>query len=90
MNTPTFVFGKFNFLWFIVLIFFKQEVLDFESWSFSISDANRNPQFLPNWQKLYSFKEAYGLKDLSPPSIAELVQRMTEKESLTQDYYRFF
>ena len=38
------------------------------------------------WKEAYSVKEAMGVKDLSPASIVEWVERMWEDDELFQEY----
>lgn len=59
------------------------EILDFETWIYNLTEANLTPDQNPRWFKEYSFKEEYGLKDLSPKSIDGLVKRFaTDRELL--------
>ncbi|KAF2893413.1 hypothetical protein ILUMI_12757, partial [Ignelater luminosus] len=64
------------------------EVLDYESWAFNLTEANLYPNLSPNWYKLYSFKHAYGVKDLSPQELAMLTERMAKTPALTELYFR--
>ncbi|KAB0799318.1 hypothetical protein PPYR_04006 [Photinus pyralis] len=64
-------------------------VVDYESWSYNLTEANMDPQTRPQWKKLYSFKESYGVTDISPKEVANLVERMTKDPELTQSYFRF-
>ncbi|KAF2878762.1 hypothetical protein ILUMI_27403, partial [Ignelater luminosus] len=65
------------------------EVLDYESWSFNVTEANLVPNILPRWQKLYSFKDAYGVNDLSPQELARLTIRMATTPYLPKLYFRY-
>ncbi|XP_022899980.2 sphingomyelin phosphodiesterase-like [Onthophagus taurus] len=64
------------------------ELLDYEVWSMNVTEANLTPELNPVWFKLYSFKEEYGVEDLSPASIRDLAIRMTEDHSIAQKYWR--
>lgn len=57
------------------------EVVDFESYMFNLTDANLHPYQMPNWYKSYSFKNYWNLKDLSPKSFNDLVERLVADES---------
>lgn len=65
------------------------DVLDYEQWTFNLTAANLNPKKSPDWYKIYSLKEAYGLPDLSGESLANLVKKMEKDQSLVQKYYEF-
>ncbi|KAF2893414.1 hypothetical protein ILUMI_12758 [Ignelater luminosus] len=65
------------------------EVLDYETWIFNVTDANLSPNISPNWYKLYSFKDAYGVDNLCPHELARLTERMAKTPSLTQLYFRY-
>ncbi|XP_022920309.2 sphingomyelin phosphodiesterase-like [Onthophagus taurus] len=63
------------------------EVLDAESWTFNLTEANLTPTQQPSWFKLYSFKDVFEMNDLSPKSMRELLIRMTTNHHLLQlDY----
>ena len=42
----------------------------------------------PVWYELYQAKAEYGLKELSPKSIDELLHRMLEDDALFQLYFK--
>nr|XP_022899979.1 sphingomyelin phosphodiesterase-like [Onthophagus taurus] len=64
------------------------EVLDFESWTFNLTEANLTPNLSPNWFKQYSFKEAFGLDNASPKSVKNLMYKMAQNHDLLQIEYR--
>lgn len=64
-------------------------MLDFEEWYYNLTEANQNPNQPPNWQRLYRFKEAYGMEDMEPQSFHNLLQRMTNNPTLADQYYRY-
>lgn len=74
---------------FLHLINQFQEVTDYDEWSYNLTEANLTPDVPPKWFKLYSFKEAYGVDDLSPNSLNELAERFARNKSLLDQYYRF-
>ncbi|XP_050500372.1 sphingomyelin phosphodiesterase 1 isoform X2 [Diabrotica virgifera virgifera] len=65
------------------------DALDFEEWTFNLTLANLNPNKNPEWYKLYSFKNAFGVKSLEAQEINDLVMRMTQKHELLDQYYRY-
>ncbi|CAG9826411.1 unnamed protein product [Diabrotica balteata] len=65
------------------------DALDFEEWTFNLTLANLNPNKNPEWYKLYSFKDAFGVKSLEAQEINDLVMRMTQKHELLDQYYRY-
>ncbi|CAH1104931.1 unnamed protein product, partial [Psylliodes chrysocephalus] len=65
------------------------DLLDFEEWTYNLTLANLNGDKNPEWYKLYSFKEAYGVKTLEPEEMSKLVFQMTKKHELIDQYYRF-
>ncbi|XP_071056721.1 sphingomyelin phosphodiesterase-like isoform X3 [Onthophagus taurus] len=65
------------------------EVHDYDCWSYNMTEANLTPNQRPNWFKLYSFKDAYGLSGASPSDLRDLTFRMVENETLRQKYWEF-
>lgn len=49
------------------------EVIDFETYIFNLTAANLTPDQPPTWFKEYSFREAFGVTDLSPYTLSKLV-----------------
>lgn len=71
------------------LIFVLQEVADFETWIFNLTEANLTPEQRPRWFKEYSFKEQYGMTSLSLENMNNLLTRMvTTDKHLIQDFNR--
>ncbi|KAF4523731.1 hypothetical protein B566_EDAN013848 [Ephemera danica] len=67
-----------------------QRVLDAESWTFNLTEANLAGSVVPpNWQKLYSFNEAYGTTSMLPAELDALVHRMAANVTLQQQYFEF-
>ncbi|XP_060531078.1 sphingomyelin phosphodiesterase-like [Cylas formicarius] len=65
------------------------ELLDAEEWTFNLTKANLNPEASPEWYKLYSFKDAFGVDNLGPDEIGNLLVRMTKDHSLINNYHVF-
>ncbi|XP_063243798.1 sphingomyelin phosphodiesterase-like [Bacillus rossius redtenbacheri] len=65
-------------------------ILDAESWVYNLTDANLYPYITPDWYKLYSFKEAYGVDSLVPSQLESLVNRMTWDHDLLRKYHMFY
>lgn len=49
------------------------EVIDFDTYIFNLTAANLSPDQPPKWFKEYSFREAFGITDLSPYTLSKLV-----------------
>lgn len=49
------------------------EVNDHETWIFNLTEANLNPDKTPIWFKEYSFRDAFGVNDLKPKTLSDLV-----------------
>lgn len=62
--------------------------MDYESWIFDLTEANHNPTSMPEWFRLYSFTEAYGVKDLSPVETEDAVYNIARNKELMQLYHR--
>nr|CAD7259209.1 unnamed protein product [Timema shepardi] len=63
--------------------------LDSESWVFNLTEANLSPDHSPDWFKLYSFRQEYGVKNLLPAQLDSLAHRMAANHTLIQQYQRF-
>lgn len=71
---------------------FVQAVTDYSEYTFNLTEANSNAESSPNWYKLYSFKDAYGLPDLTPKSLGNLYTQMASNNSdnaLVDKYFRY-
>ncbi|XP_011303535.1 sphingomyelin phosphodiesterase [Fopius arisanus] len=64
------------------------DVEDADNWMYNLTEANLTPEKRPNWVKSYSFKEEYGLKDLSKRSISDLVVELSKKGPKSTAYHR--
>jgi hypothetical protein len=65
-----------------------QEVLDYDHYTYNLTKANQNKDKDPEWYKLYSFKDAYGLKNTTYDSLTDLIGRMSRNRTLMQQYFR--
>ncbi|XP_059484531.1 sphingomyelin phosphodiesterase-like [Neocloeon triangulifer] len=66
-------------------------VLDHETWSFNLTEANLNgPDVPPTWTQLYSFKDAFGLSSLLPQDLDAFVSRLANDANLQDLYYRLY
>lgn len=63
--------------------------MDYDVWTYNITAANLEPDVRPNWFKLYSFKDAYGLSGAAPNDVRELAQNMASDRSVIEQYFRF-
>ncbi|XP_008192876.2 sphingomyelin phosphodiesterase [Tribolium castaneum] len=65
-------------------------LLDYEEWAFNLTLANSyGSSKLPEWYKLYSFVEAYGVDNLLPSEVDKVLYKMTDDHSLLDDYFKF-
>jgi len=61
--------------------------MDHETWYYNLTEANlAGADVAPIWQKLYSFKEAFGLESLHPKVLDQFVHALA-KDSVLQDKY---
>ncbi|GLH11753.1 Uncharacterized protein GBIM_16515 [Gryllus bimaculatus] len=65
-------------------------VIDSETWTYNLTDANLNGNAVPKWYKLYSFQEEYGVKSLVPSELDDLAHRMAKTPALLEKYHRFY
>lgn len=64
-----------------------KRIVDYDQFRLNLTDANLNPTETPTWDIAYSFKELYGVKDLSAKSIFNLGVSMGGSEDLAVKYY---
>lgn len=65
-------------------------MLDHETWFFNLTEANlAGEATLPNWQKLYTFTEAYGVDSVFPQEMYSVTLRMIDDPKLQQLYYGY-
>jgi sphingomyelin phosphodiesterase len=65
-------------------------VKDFENWIYNLTLANTNADHQPSWYKSYSFKNEYGISDLSYDSLHAWLCKLASDESLLNHYYKNF
>ncbi|XP_058443150.1 sphingomyelin phosphodiesterase 1-like isoform X2 [Malaya genurostris] len=65
------------------------EILDQETWIYNLTEANLSPERRPEWFKEYSFKDSYGLSDLSPNSLDGLLQTFAQSQQDLLQYWVF-
>ncbi|XP_012143489.2 sphingomyelin phosphodiesterase 1 isoform X1 [Megachile rotundata] len=66
------------------------EVTDYDNWMYNLNLANKNSHERPNWYKSYSFKEEYGVSDLSAKSLSNWFNTAVKNETLVNKYYKHF
>ncbi|XP_015119715.1 sphingomyelin phosphodiesterase [Diachasma alloeum] len=64
------------------------EVEDTQNWMYNMTEANLTPEKRPNWVKSYSFREEYGLKDLSMKSLRDLILELAKEGPKATAYNR--
>ncbi|XP_065089643.1 sphingomyelin phosphodiesterase 1-like [Ochlerotatus camptorhynchus] len=64
------------------------EILDQETWIYNLTEANLHPDRKPSWFLEYTFKQHYGLADLSPKSLDTLLQKLAHSESDLLQYWK--
>ncbi|KYB28199.1 Sphingomyelin phosphodiesterase-like Protein [Tribolium castaneum] len=65
-------------------------LVDYDEWTFNLTLANsQDSSKSPEWYKLYSFVEAYGVDNLLPSEVDKLLNKMTQDHSLLDDYFKF-
>jgi sphingomyelin phosphodiesterase len=63
---------------------------DYEEWTFNLTLANSQPSTQsPQWYKLYSFVEAYGVDSLDPVEVDKVLYKMAQDHTLLDDYFTF-
>ena len=71
------------------MIEFDQEFmvpLNVHIYSMDFAKANANPDYPPEWKKLYDWKTEYNLKDLSPSSMQEFAIQMQNDAELSSRF----
>ncbi|XP_018403569.1 PREDICTED: sphingomyelin phosphodiesterase 1-like [Cyphomyrmex costatus] len=63
-------------------------VKDFDNWIYNLTLANINTDKRPIWYKSYSFKEEYGLSDLTYDSLQAWLFKLVNDEDLLKRYHR--
>nr|CAI5864111.1 unnamed protein product [Callosobruchus analis] len=64
------------------------ELLDIETYIMNMTHSNLHPNDPPYWYKLYSMKEAYGLRSLAPEDVDLLVKGLFLDDQLFNQYWR--
>ncbi|XP_055585560.1 sphingomyelin phosphodiesterase-like [Uranotaenia lowii] len=65
------------------------QVTDYDSYYYNLTEANLYPDRPPVWTKLYSFAEEFGIRNLSPASVDQVVRRMGTPEG-REDLRRYW
>lgn len=65
-------------------------MIDHETWTFNLTEANiHGKEQRPRWFKEYSFRDEFGIKDLSPKSVDDLFERFARDPELLRKYHDF-
>merc|ERR1712126_775363 len=63
-------------------------VLDHETWYMDLEKANSaESNYTPEWKKLYSARDAYGLENLQPQQWYEFTKKMANDDEAFNLYY---
>lgn len=65
-------------------------LLDYTQYRLNLAEANKNSSQTPVWEPNYSFKNLYGVSDLSPQSIYVLALEIGNNENLALQYLSNF
>lgn len=57
------------------------QVVDHETWIFNLTQANQASHQTPNWFREYTFRDAFGVADLSPASLSTLVTKTFQNDT---------
>lgn len=62
-------------------------MIDTHEYTFNLTEANLYPENVPNWYKLYSFRDSYQVDSLAPAELGELVAKMAVDHTLLDAYH---
>ncbi|KAH1004168.1 hypothetical protein HUJ04_003965 [Dendroctonus ponderosae] len=65
------------------------DVIDTQEWTFNLTEANLAEDAIPDWYKLYSFRESFGTRSLAHEEFSELLPKMAANHNLLDDYHKF-
>nr|AYV99638.1 venom polypeptide [Dolopus genitalis] len=65
------------------------QVTEHDTWIFNLTAANLSPDKNPTWFKEYSFRQAYGINDLSPASLDKLLGTFSTDHELLKKYWEY-
>lgn len=66
-----------------------QDVIDTHEWTFNLTEANLAEDAVPNWYKLYSFRESFGTSSLAHEEFSELLPKMAANHNLLDEYHKW-
>ncbi|UYV61789.1 SMPD1 [Cordylochernes scorpioides] len=72
----------------IVKFYWYQLVLDHETYTMDLEEANRNDK--PVWELEYTAKADLGMPSLTPKDWNDLISRMAKDDDLFQKFYRYW
>ncbi|KAH8407108.1 hypothetical protein KR222_006554, partial [Zaprionus bogoriensis] len=64
------------------------QVLDHQTWTFNLSEANLRPEESPNWYQEYAFAQDF-TGDTSPAGVDRLLQQMAEQPEVLRKFWRY-
>jgi len=65
------------------------QVNEYESYIYSVSEANRTPGQSPRWFRQYSFRDSFGLSNFSMASLDQLVFNLSRNRNLLRRYWEY-
>jgi sphingomyelin phosphodiesterase len=64
-----------------------QEVLDHETWTMNLDEANESSED-PKWYRLYSAKNAFAMESLRPAAWAKVIDRLVQNPDFFELFYK--
>ncbi|KAK4887019.1 hypothetical protein RN001_003290 [Aquatica leii] len=66
------------------------EIVDHETWTMDLDNANSQLEKPPEWYMLYSARNAYDMPNLAPMEWNKLIYKMLRDDKLFNQYYKFY
>ncbi|EDV91427.1 sphingomyelin phosphodiesterase 1 [Drosophila grimshawi] len=64
------------------------QVLEHQTWTFNLTEANLNSNVSPNWYKEYEFRQEF-TTDTSPDGIDKLLEKMAKEPNILRKFWRY-
>lgn len=62
--------------------------MDIDNWMYNLTRANETPEKRPEWYKSYSFRDEYGLENLSAAALGEWVVDASKDIAKLDTYHK--